>query len=182
VQFDVTVPTLKDRVVQMALKLVLEPIFESGFYPSSHAYRPGRRAQDAIAEIVQFTKTSLHYEWVIETDVEACFDRLSHSLILEEVRRRIGDTRVLALVRSFLKAAPCMTRPTDVLIESRMRGNSHVRFGGRRRGDHRPKGRHRRLAADPACQVRSQARSRPWRSGSFRRPRRSWAGPEAGSR
>src|ERR671925_2256736 len=67
------IPALRDRVCQMALKLVLEPIFEIGFYPSSYAYRPGRRAQDAIAEIVHFTTRS--YEWVVETDVEACFDR-----------------------------------------------------------------------------------------------------------
>jgi RNA-directed DNA polymerase len=98
------IPTLKDRVAQMALKLVMEPIFETGFYPSSYAYRPGRRAQDAIAEIVHFTKAPSNYEWVIETDVEACFDRLPHCLILDEVRRRIGDKRVVALVRSFLKA------------------------------------------------------------------------------
>jgi RNA-directed DNA polymerase len=96
------IPTLKDRVVQMALKLVMEPIFESGFYPSSYAYRPGRRAQDAIAEIYLFTIHS--YEWIVETDIEACFDRLPHSLILEEVGGRIGDKRVLALVRSLLKA------------------------------------------------------------------------------
>lgn len=98
------IPTLKDRVVQMALKLVMEPIFESGFYPSSYAYRPGRRAQDAIAEIHHFTKAPSNYEWVVETDIEACFDRLPHRLILDEVGRRIGDKRVLALVRSFLKA------------------------------------------------------------------------------
>jgi RNA-directed DNA polymerase len=49
------IPTLKDRVVQMALKLVMEPIFETDFYPSSYGYRPGRRAQDAIAEIHRFT-------------------------------------------------------------------------------------------------------------------------------
>jgi RNA-directed DNA polymerase len=98
------IPTLKDRVAQMALKLVMEPIFESGFYASSYAYRPGRRAQDAIAEIVQFTKAPSHYEWAVETDIEACFDRLPHRLVLEEVRRRVKDKRVLALVRSFLKA------------------------------------------------------------------------------
>jgi RNA-directed DNA polymerase len=96
------IPTLKDRVAQMALKLVMEPIFESGFYASSYAYRPGRRTQDAIAETHHFTTRS--YEWIVETDVEACFDRLSHCLILGEVRRRIADKRVLALVRLFLKA------------------------------------------------------------------------------
>lgn len=98
------IPALRDRVVQMALKLVLEPIFESGFYPSSYGYRPGRRAQDAIAEIVHFTKHPSSYEWVVEADIEACFDRLAHSQIVGEVRRRIGDRRVLGLVRAFLKA------------------------------------------------------------------------------
>ena len=86
----------------MALKLVMEPIFESDFYPSSYAYRPGRRAQDAIAEIHHFTTRT--YEWIVETDIEACFDQLPHLLIGEEVRRRIADKRVLWLVRSFLKA------------------------------------------------------------------------------
>jgi RNA-directed DNA polymerase len=98
------IPALRDRTVQMALKLVLEPIFESDFYPSSYAYRPARRTQDAIAEIVHFTKAPSNYEWVIETDVEACFDRLPHCLILDEVRRRIKDKRVLMLARAFLKA------------------------------------------------------------------------------
>jgi RNA-directed DNA polymerase len=96
------IATLKDRVAQMALKLVMEPIFESGFYPSSYAYRPGRRTQDAIAEIYLFAIHS--YEWIVETDIEACFDQLPHCLIVDEVRRRVVDKRVLALVRSFLKA------------------------------------------------------------------------------
>jgi len=98
------IPTLKDRVVQMALKLVLEPIFEVDFYPSSYGYRPGRRAQDAIAEIVHFTKTTSNYEWVVEADIEACFDRIDHGQLMAEVARRIGDRRVVALVRSFLRA------------------------------------------------------------------------------
>jgi RNA-directed DNA polymerase len=98
------IPTVKDRVVQMALKLVLEPIFESGFYPSSYGYRPGRRAHDAIAEIVHFAHAPSDYEWVIEADIEACFDRLAHSQILGEVRRRVEDKRVVALLRSFLQA------------------------------------------------------------------------------
>jgi RNA-directed DNA polymerase len=98
------IPTLKDRVVQMALKLVLEPIFETGFYSSSYGFRPGRRAQDAITEIVRFSGTTVNYEWVIEADIEACFDRIAHSQLLGEVRRRVEDRRVLALVRAFLKA------------------------------------------------------------------------------
>ena len=64
-----------DRVAQMALKLVMEPIFEPGFYPSSYAYRPGRRTQDAIAEIHPLHEGPRTYEWVVETDIEACFDR-----------------------------------------------------------------------------------------------------------
>ncbi len=98
------IPTIKDRVVQMALKLVLEPIFEVGFYPSSYGYRPGRRAHDAIAEIVHFAHAPSDYEWVIEADIEACFDRIDHAQLMGEVRRRVEDKRVRELVRSFLKA------------------------------------------------------------------------------
>jgi RNA-directed DNA polymerase len=98
------IPTIKDRVVQMALKLVLEPVFESGFYPSSYGYRPGRRAHDAIAEIVHFAHAPSNYEWVIEADIEACFDRIDHAQLMGEVRRRVEDKRVLGLVRAFLKS------------------------------------------------------------------------------
>ena len=69
----------------MALKLVMEPIFESDSYPSSYAYRPGRRAQDAIEEIHHFTTRG--YTWIVETDVEACSDELSHGLIGDLQRR-----------------------------------------------------------------------------------------------
>lgn len=86
----------------MALKLAIEPIFETGFYQSSYAYRPGRRCHDAIAEIYHFAMHS--YEWIVETDIEACFDELPHGLIADEVRRRVVDKRVLALIRAFLKA------------------------------------------------------------------------------
>lgn len=98
------IPTFKDRVVQMALKLVLEPIFEADFYPSSYGYRPARRAQDAIAEIVHFAQDPSAYEWVVEADIEACFDRIDHGQLMAEVGRRIGDRRVLVLIRAFLRA------------------------------------------------------------------------------
>jgi RNA-directed DNA polymerase len=96
------IATVRDRVVQAALKLVLEPIFEATFAPCSYGFRPGRRAQDAIAEIHHLTSHS--YEWVLEGDITACFDEISHSALMDRVRRRIGDRRVLALVRAFLKA------------------------------------------------------------------------------
>jgi RNA-directed DNA polymerase len=98
------IPAAADRLVQASLKLVLEPIFEADFKPVSYGFRPRRRAHDAVAEIQYLASGSRKYHWVLEADIEACFDELSHSAILARVRRRIGDKRVVALVRSFLKA------------------------------------------------------------------------------
>jgi RNA-directed DNA polymerase len=96
------IPTARDRVVQAALKLVLEPIFEADFRPCSHGFRPGRRAQDAIAEIHHLT--SVRYEWALEGDITACFDEIDHTALIGRMRGRIGDKRVLGLVKAFLKA------------------------------------------------------------------------------
>jgi RNA-directed DNA polymerase len=96
------IPSAMDRLVQASLVLVLEPIFEADFKPVSYGFRPRRRAQDAIAEIHHLGSRSYH--WVFEADIAACFDELSHSAILDRVRRRVGDKRVLALVKAFLKA------------------------------------------------------------------------------
>lgn len=88
------IPTVRDRTVQAALKLVLEPLFEADFRPCSCGFRPGRRAHDAIAEVYFYTSRS--YEWVLEADIEACFDRISHSALMSRVRQRVEDKRVLA--------------------------------------------------------------------------------------
>jgi len=80
------IPTLRDRVAQMALKLVLEPIFEADFYPSSYGYRPAPRAQGAIADIHHFTCKPSTYEWVIEGDIKACFDNVDHQVLMHLVR------------------------------------------------------------------------------------------------
>jgi RNA-directed DNA polymerase len=98
------IPTVADRVVQAALKLVLEPIFEADFHPCSYGFRPRRRAQDAIAEIHYLSSGGRDYTWVLEADIEACFDRIDHTALMGRVRGRIGDRRVLALVKAFLKA------------------------------------------------------------------------------
>jgi RNA-directed DNA polymerase len=75
-QYETPVATVADRVVQMALKLVLEPIFEPDQYRSSYAYRPGRRAQDAVAEIVHYINNG--YTWVVEGDIEGCLEASSY--------------------------------------------------------------------------------------------------------
>jgi RNA-directed DNA polymerase len=98
------IPTAADRVVQASLKLVLEPIFEADFKPCSYGFRPRRRAQDAIAEIHFFASPSRNYEWVFEGDITACFDEIDHTALMGRVRHRIGDKRVLGLVRAFLRA------------------------------------------------------------------------------
>ncbi|MBO0809013.1 MAG: group II intron reverse transcriptase/maturase [Actinobacteria bacterium] len=96
------IPAIADRVVQAALKLVLEPVFEADFKPCSFGFRPKRRAQDAIAEIHLFGTKG--YRWVLDADIEAAFDNVSHRAVMERVRARIKDKRVLALVKAFLKS------------------------------------------------------------------------------
>ena len=98
------IPTMADRVMQAALKLVLEPIFEADFQPSSYGFRPRRRAQDAIAEIHYLGSATRDYGWVFEADITACFDEIDHAALMERVCGRISDKKVLGLVRAFLKA------------------------------------------------------------------------------
>jgi RNA-directed DNA polymerase len=96
------IATITDRVVQASLKLVLEPIFETDFFPCSYGFRPNRRAHDAVAEVRHFTSHS--YEWIVEGDIKACFDEIDHTALMDRVRRRIADKRVLTLVKAFLKS------------------------------------------------------------------------------
>jgi len=94
------IAAVTDRVVQASLKLVLEPIFEADFLSCSYGFRPNRRTHDAVAEVRYFTSRS--YEWVVEGDIKACFDEISHPALMGRVRARVGDKRVLALVKAFL--------------------------------------------------------------------------------
>ncbi len=98
------IPTTADRIVQASLKLVLEPIFEADFKPCSYGFRPRRRAQDAIAEIHYLASPNRNYGWVFEADIKACFDEISHVGLMDRVRDRIGDKRVLGWVKAFLRA------------------------------------------------------------------------------
>jgi len=76
------ISALRDRIVQTAAKLVLEPIFEAGFCPTSYGFRPGRRAQDAVEQVRFFIHAPRSYEWVIEGDVEDCFGQIHQGLLM----------------------------------------------------------------------------------------------------
>lgn len=95
------VPTVRDRVVQQALRAVLEPIFDPHFHPSSYGYRKGRSGHQAIAKASLFIR-DYRRQWVVDMDLSKCFDRLDHELIIAGVRRRVSDGSVLHLLRMFL--------------------------------------------------------------------------------
>lgn len=102
------IPTIKDRLVQMALKIVLEPIFEADFHPTSYGFRRGRSTLDALAIIqmqLHATKRGTSaVEYIIEGDIKGCFDNVDHHRLMNLIRKRIKDTKVLRLIRAFLKA------------------------------------------------------------------------------
>lgn len=95
------IPTVTDRVVQTALRMAIEPIFEKEFAPHSYGFRPGRGCKDALRHVDGLLKSGrLH---VVEVDLKGYFDSIPHGPLMERVRERVADGRVLALVESFLK-------------------------------------------------------------------------------
>lgn len=96
------IPTVRDRVVQAALRLVLEPIFEMDFHPSSHGFRPGRKAQDALSAVLDGLTAGK--VWVVDADLKGYFDSIPHGPLVKAVQRRITDRRILGLIDQYLKA------------------------------------------------------------------------------
>ena len=107
------IPTVKDRVVQAAVKNILEPIFEADFYPTSYGFRPGRSVHGALEHLRMLLlpreagpekNHRLPYQVALEGDIKGCFDNISHHGLMERIRRRVDDTKVNRLVVAFLKA------------------------------------------------------------------------------
>ncbi len=98
-----SIPAIRDRVVQGALKLILEPIFEADFQPGSFGYRPKRSAHDAVQRVSEAIVEGKTY--VIDLDLRAYFDTVSHHIVLEQVARRVDDDEVMSLLRLLLKAS-----------------------------------------------------------------------------
>ncbi len=95
------IPTVKDRIVQQALKMVMEPIFEVQFRPGSYGFRPGRSCKDALREIDRLIQEG--YAHVVDADLKSYFDSIPHDRLMACVEASISDGRVLELVRSFLQ-------------------------------------------------------------------------------
>jgi RNA-directed DNA polymerase len=98
------IPTIRDRVVQELLRMLMEPIWESDFLDCSHGFRPGRRTMDCIAVCYSRIQTQNKFLWIIEGDIRKCFDRINHKILLKLIRHRIADQRITSLIKGFLKA------------------------------------------------------------------------------
>jgi RNA-directed DNA polymerase len=98
-----SIPTIRDRVVQGALKLILEPIFEADFQSGSYGYRPKRSAHQAVERVA--TEIARGKTQVIDLDLRAYFDNVRHHVLLEKVSRRVKDDAILRLLKLILKAA-----------------------------------------------------------------------------
>ena len=95
------IPTVKDRIVQTAVKFVLEPIFEATFRPTSYGFRPGRGCLDALREVAQLMADG--YTFVVDADFESYFDSIPHERLMQRVEERVSDGRILDLLRGWLK-------------------------------------------------------------------------------
>jgi RNA-directed DNA polymerase len=94
------IPTVRDRVVQAALRAVLEPIFERDFAAHSYGFRPGRGCKEALRRVDTLLQQG--YRWVVDADLKSYFDTIPHTALLERVQAKVTDGRVLSLLEAFL--------------------------------------------------------------------------------
>jgi RNA-directed DNA polymerase len=101
-QRPLSIPPVRDRIVQAAVKIVLEPVFEASFLPCSFGFRPGRSAHDALQVLID--ECWRGRRWVVETDIANCFSAIPHEELMQAVQERICDQPVLKLLRAMLRA------------------------------------------------------------------------------
>ena len=97
-----SIPSVRDRVVQAAVKIVLEPVFEADMLPCSFGFRPKKAAHDALQVLID--ESWKGSRWVVETDIASCFEAIPHDLLMTAVEERVCDQAVLKLLRSMLAA------------------------------------------------------------------------------
>jgi group II intron reverse transcriptase/maturase len=110
------IPTVVDRLIQQALHQVLQPIFEPTFSDASYGFRPGRNAHQALRQARQYVAQGKR--WVVDMDLEKFFDRVNHDLLMSKLAAKIGDARVLTLIRRYLQAGMM----ADGLVQPRTEG------------------------------------------------------------
>jgi RNA-directed DNA polymerase len=98
------IPTIRDRVVQEAVRMIMEPIFEADFSPFSFGFRPNRRTMDAVSYLLSNARKGKWFFWAIEGDISAYFDTINHRKLVKLLRRRVRDERLLDLIWEFLRA------------------------------------------------------------------------------
>lgn len=98
------IPTVKDRIVQEALRMVLEPIYETDFSQYSYGFRPNRNTMDALQVVKLMTDESHKYFWVIDADIKGFFDNVNHQILEQIIQKRIKDDQIRDLIWKFLKA------------------------------------------------------------------------------
>lgn len=96
------IPTVVDRLVQQAIHQILEPIFDTTFSESSYGFRPGRRAHDAVKQASAYVRKG--YVWCVDLDLEKFFERVNHDILMSRLARKIGDKRLLKIIRRILES------------------------------------------------------------------------------
>ena len=101
-QRPLSIPAVRDRIVQTAVKIALEPVFEADFLPCSFGFRPKRSAHDALQVLID--ESWQGRRWVVETDIASCFESIPHSELMQAIEERVCDQAILSLVRMLLRA------------------------------------------------------------------------------
>ena len=157
-QFETTVPTIRDRVVQTAATLVLEPIFEADFDEAAYGYRPKRSALDAVRTVHKAIDEG-HTE-IVDADLSKYFDTIPHSALIACVARRISDAKMLHLLKMWLKPP---VEETDERGHRRMSGGKKATRGTVRGLRGRPSPPSRTPSA-AGCAPVIRRRERRWRA------------------